>query len=187
MKTEPPIVQQKIHVKKEPDEDFGGSRISGVFAGQEITIGNFNSNTLVSRRSPESNYSDSNTSKGLLALCDSYKFIGSPLTCNFGAEDDEDFANLAAHNSENPDDDFHYSMEAPKSLKQKRDEPTMSYINKGHFYCISLKSSKKNVMMGLDRVKSVISVVFGETKPDEEQLKHWKYWHSRYKILKLKM
>lgn len=71
-------------------------------------------------------------------------------------------------------------MEAPKSLKQKRDEPTMSYINKGHFYCISLKSSKKNVMMGLERVKSIISVVFGETKPDEEQLKHWKYWHSRY-------
>ena len=65
MKTEPSIQQQKIHVKKEPDEDFGGtSRISGVFAGQEITIGNFNSNTLVSRRSPDSTYSDSNTSKG---------------------------------------------------------------------------------------------------------------------------
>ncbi|CAG5114016.1 Oidioi.mRNA.OKI2018_I69.chr2.g8100.t1.cds [Oikopleura dioica] len=167
VKTEPSTLSQSIPVKNEPDEDSNTSvgKIPGVISGQAITIENFNSNTFISRRSPDSTYSD--TSKG------------SPLTCNFGAEEDEEFANLAAHNSENPDDDFHYSMEAPKSLKQKRDEPTMSYINKGHFYCITLKGSKKNLMMGIERVKSIISVVFGETKPDEEQLKHWKYWHSR--------
>ena len=27
---------------------------------------------------------------------------------------------------------FEYAMEAPKSLKQKEGEPTMSYINKGN-------------------------------------------------------
>ena len=30
---------------------------------------------------------------------------------------------------------FEYSMEAPKSLKQKEGEPTMSYINKGNIFC----------------------------------------------------
>ena len=28
---------------------------------------------------------------------------------------------------------FEYTMEAPRSLKQKEGEPTMSYINKGNF------------------------------------------------------
>jgi hypothetical protein len=29
------------------------------------------------------------------------------------------------------------------------------------------------------RVRSIVSVVFGDGKCEEEQLKHWKYWHSR--------
>lgn len=28
-------------------------------------------------------------------------------------------------------------------------------------------------------VKSVVMVVFGEEKCRDDQLKHWKYWHSR--------
>jgi len=31
---------------------------------------------------------------------------------------------------------FEYTMEAPKSLKQKEGEPTMSYINKGIVSCL---------------------------------------------------
>ena len=33
-------------------------------------------------------------------------------------------------------------MEAPKSLKQKENEPTMSYINKGQYYCITLRAGE---------------------------------------------
>ena len=29
------------------------------------------------------------------------------------------------------------------------------------------------------KVKTVVSVVFGDGKPEEEQLRHWKYWHGR--------
>ena len=30
-----------------------------------------------------------------------------------------------------------------------------------------------------NQVRSIVSVVFGDGKGEEEQLKHWKYWHSR--------
>ena len=68
-------------------------------------------------------------------------------------------------------------MEAPKSLKQKEGEPTMSYINKGQYYCITLRAG--DFQPGTSRVRSIVSVVFGDEKPEQEQLKHWKYWHSR--------
>ena len=29
------------------------------------------------------------------------------------------------------------------------------------------------------KVKSVVSVVFGDGKPEDEQLRHWRYWHGR--------
>nr|CAB3250838.1 grainyhead-like protein 2 homolog [Phallusia mammillata] len=76
---------------------------------------------------------------------------------------------------------FEYVMEAPKSLKQKDGEPTMSYINKGQFYCISLRdcSGVRSRLKGDGLVTSVVQVVFGDGKPEEEQLRHWKYWHSR--------
>jgi len=83
------------------------------------------------------------------------------------------------HNMENPDDMFHYSMEAPKSLKQNDKEPTMSYINKGQYYCITLRAGNDWVGQTSTRVSSIVSVVFGDGKPEAEQLKHWKYWHSR--------
>ena len=65
VKTEPSSLSQSIPVKKEPEEDSNNSvgKIPGVISGQAITIENFNSNTFISRRSPDSTYSD--TSKGL--------------------------------------------------------------------------------------------------------------------------
>uniref|UniRef100_H2ZM15 Grh/CP2 DB domain-containing protein n=1 Tax=Ciona savignyi TaxID=51511 RepID=H2ZM15_CIOSA len=75
---------------------------------------------------------------------------------------------------------FEYAMEAPKSLKQKDGEPTMSYINKGQFYCISLREcSGRPWRYQNSRVTSVVQIVFGDGKPEEEQLSHWKYWHAR--------
>ena len=29
------------------------------------------------------------------------------------------------------------------------------------------------------KVKTVVSVVFGDGKPEDEQLRHWRYWHGR--------
>ena len=29
------------------------------------------------------------------------------------------------------------------------------------------------------KVKSVVSVIFGDGKPEDEQLRHWRYWHGR--------
>ena len=87
---------------------------------------------------------------------------------------DDNYSPSIIHCMENPDDLFHYSMEAPKSLKQKETEPTMSYINKGQFYCITLRGSQlaQQEWKGMNtRVWSVVSVVFGDGKGEEEQLK----------------
>ncbi|XP_076804990.1 grainyhead-like protein 1 homolog isoform X1 [Clavelina lepadiformis] len=75
---------------------------------------------------------------------------------------------------------FEYTMEAPKSLKQKEGEPTMSYINKGQFYCISLRECGGQVAkFKSTRFTSVVQIVFGDCKPEDEQIRHWKYWHAR--------
>ncbi|MGH0119792.1 UNVERIFIED_CONTAM: hypothetical protein FKN15_000876 [Acipenser sinensis] len=61
---------------------------------------------------------------------------------------------------------FEYTLEASKSLRQKSGDGTMTYLNKcQRFHCIILQS--------------VVMVVFGEEKCRDDQLKHWKYWHSR--------
>ncbi|KAM6953949.1 grainyhead-like protein 1 homolog [Aplochiton taeniatus] len=57
----------------------------------------------------------------------------------------------------------------------------MSYLNKGQFYPISLKDlngSKANPHTR-GRVRSVVMLVFGDDKFTDDQLKHWRYWHSR--------
>ncbi|XP_039271767.2 grainyhead-like protein 2 homolog isoform X1 [Styela clava] len=79
---------------------------------------------------------------------------------------------------------FEYVMEAPKSLKQKEGDPTMSYINKGQFYCITLRNDQKQWKFKTNRVKTVVHIVFGDGKPEEEQLRHWKYWHARQHTVK---
>jgi len=75
---------------------------------------------------------------------------------------------------------FEYSMEAPRSLKQKEGEPTMSYINKAQFYSVNLREVGGAAWAhGSTKVKTVVSVVFGDGKPEDEQLRHWRYWHGR--------
>ncbi|NWR84018.1 GRHL1 protein, partial [Furnarius figulus] len=76
---------------------------------------------------------------------------------------------------------FEYTLEASKSLRQKPGDSTMTYLNKGQFYPITLKevSSSEGVHHPISKVRSVIMVVFAEDKTREDQLRHWKYWHSR--------
>ncbi|XP_078256225.1 grainyhead-like protein 1 homolog isoform X2 [Rhinoraja longicauda] len=76
---------------------------------------------------------------------------------------------------------FEYILEAAKSLKQKTSDGTMTYLNKGQFYPIILKemSANKEIHHPVSKLRSVIMVVFGDDKIRDEQLRHWKYWHSR--------
>ncbi|XP_023663946.1 grainyhead-like protein 1 homolog isoform X2 [Paramormyrops kingsleyae] len=77
---------------------------------------------------------------------------------------------------------FEYTLEASKSLRQKSGDGTMTYLNKGQFYPISLRETDNNSKVlhhPISKVRSVVMVVFGEEKCREDQLKHWKYWHSR--------
>ncbi|XP_062255089.1 grainyhead-like protein 2 homolog isoform X2 [Platichthys flesus] len=76
-------------------------------------------------------------------------------------------------------DSFQYSLEASMSLRQG--EGPMAYLNRGQFYALTLSeiafSSTQRQHRG--KVRSVIMVVFGEDKCRDDQLKNWKYWHSR--------
>ncbi|XP_076021695.1 grainyhead-like protein 1 homolog isoform X2 [Genypterus blacodes] len=75
---------------------------------------------------------------------------------------------------------FEYTLEASKSLRQKTGDGTMTYLNKGQFYPISLREiDNKGMQQPITKVRSVVMVVFGEEKCRDDQLKHWKYWHSR--------
>ncbi|XP_041101514.1 grainyhead-like protein 2 homolog isoform X2 [Polyodon spathula] len=76
---------------------------------------------------------------------------------------------------------FQYMLEATKSLKQKQGEGPMTYLNKGQFYAVTLSETGANKCLRhpISKVRSVIMVVFSEDKNRDEQLKYWKYWHSR--------
>uniref|UniRef100_A0A7N6BSU0 Grh/CP2 DB domain-containing protein n=1 Tax=Anabas testudineus TaxID=64144 RepID=A0A7N6BSU0_ANATE len=75
---------------------------------------------------------------------------------------------------------FEYTLEASKSLRQKTGDGTMTYLNKGQFYPITLREiDNKGIQQPITKVRSVVMVVFGEEKCRDDQLKHWKYWHSR--------
>lgn len=77
-------------------------------------------------------------------------------------------------------DNFLYTIEATKSMRQKQGEGPMTYLNKGQFYAITLsETGSKCLRDPISKVRSVIMVVFSEDKHRDEQLKHWKYWHSR--------
>ncbi|CAI5779167.1 Hypothetical predicted protein [Podarcis lilfordi] len=83
---------------------------------------------------------------------------------------------LSSHSST-----FRYTLEATKSLRQKQGEGPMTYLNKGQFYAITLSETGDNKCFRhpISKVRSVVMVVFSEDKNRDEQLKHWKYWHSR--------
>ncbi|XP_075069999.1 grainyhead-like protein 2 homolog isoform X2 [Mixophyes fleayi] len=76
---------------------------------------------------------------------------------------------------------FQYTLEATKSLRQKQGEGPMTYLNKGQFYAVTLSETGTNKCFRhpISKVRSVVMVVFSEDKNRDEQLKYWKYWHSR--------
>ncbi|XP_042362995.1 grainyhead-like transcription factor 2b isoform X2 [Plectropomus leopardus] len=78
-------------------------------------------------------------------------------------------------------DSFQYTLDATRSLRQKQGEGPMTYLNKGQFYAVTLNelSANKCLRHPTSKVRSVIMVVFSEDKNRDEQLKYWKYWHSR--------
>ncbi|XP_018589445.1 grainyhead-like protein 1 homolog isoform X1 [Scleropages formosus] len=80
-----------------------------------------------------------------------------------------------------PSNNFEYTLEASKSLRQKSGDGTMTYLNKGQFYPITLREIDNGKVLHhpISKVRSVVMVVFGEEKCRDDQLKHWKYWHSR--------
>uniref|UniRef100_A0A8C6SC37 Grainyhead-like transcription factor 2b n=1 Tax=Neogobius melanostomus TaxID=47308 RepID=A0A8C6SC37_9GOBI len=78
-------------------------------------------------------------------------------------------------------DSFQYTLDATRSLRQKQGEGPMTYLNKGQFYAVTLNelSTNKRLRQPTSKVRSVVMVVFSEDKNRDEQLKYWKYWHSR--------
>ncbi|XP_072317242.1 grainyhead-like protein 2 homolog [Eucyclogobius newberryi] len=94
---------------------------------------------------------------------------------------------------------FLYCLEASMSLRPRHEDGPMAYLNRGQFYPLTLshslgpkfqfrsaspsrtnQSTGRGVELQQDSVvQSVIMVVFGEDKSRDEQLKNWKYWHSR--------
>ncbi|KAK1795149.1 hypothetical protein P4O66_010329, partial [Electrophorus voltai] len=78
-------------------------------------------------------------------------------------------------------DSFVYTIEASRSVRQKEGEGPMIYLNRGQFYGITLSDpqASKGLHHSINKVRSVVMVVFGEDKCRDDQLKHWNYWHTR--------
>uniref|UniRef100_A0A8C6XSN9 Grainyhead like transcription factor 1 n=1 Tax=Naja naja TaxID=35670 RepID=A0A8C6XSN9_NAJNA len=122
------------------------------------------------RRTPDSTFSES-FKEGVQEV-----FFPSELNLRMANVNSEDyvFESITGNN-------FEYTLEASKSLRQKPGDNTMTYLNKGQFYPITLKeiSGGEGLHQPISKVRSVIMVVFAEDKSREDQLRHWKYWHSR--------
>ncbi|XP_067400881.1 grainyhead-like protein 1 homolog isoform X2 [Emydura macquarii macquarii] len=122
------------------------------------------------RRTPDSTFSET-FKEGVQEV-----FFPAELNLRMASMGSEDyvFDSIAGNN-------FEYTLEASKSLRQKPGDSTMTYLNKGQFYPITLKevSSSEGVHHPISKVRSVILVVFAEDKTREDQHRHWKYWHSR--------
>uniref|UniRef100_A0A8D0HKG1 Grainyhead like transcription factor 1 n=1 Tax=Sphenodon punctatus TaxID=8508 RepID=A0A8D0HKG1_SPHPU len=122
------------------------------------------------RRTPDSTFSET-FKEGVQEV-----FFPAELNLRMASMSSEDyvFDSIAGNN-------FEYTLEASKSLRQKPGDSTMTYLNKGQFYPITLKeiSSSEGIHHPISKVRSVVMVVFAEDKSREDQLRHWKYWHSR--------
>ncbi|KAH0518535.1 Grainyhead-like protein 1-like protein [Microtus ochrogaster] len=122
------------------------------------------------RRTPDSTFSET-FKEGVQEV-----FFPSDLSLRMPGMNSEDyvFDNVSGNN-------FEYTLEASKSLRQKQGDSTMTYLNKGQFYPVTLKevSISEGIHHPISKVRSVIMVVFAEDKSREDQLRHWKYWHSR--------
>uniref|UniRef100_A0A673N3I0 Grainyhead-like protein 1 homolog n=1 Tax=Sinocyclocheilus rhinocerous TaxID=307959 RepID=A0A673N3I0_9TELE len=99
------------------------------------------------------------------------------LQLGMGPIPQEDYATFDTVSGNN----FEYTLDASKSLRQKSGDGTMTYLNKGQFYPITLRETDNGKLLHgpICKVRSVVMVVFGEEKSRDDQLKHWKYWHSR--------
>uniref|UniRef100_A0A8C3LDM6 Grainyhead like transcription factor 1 n=1 Tax=Chrysolophus pictus TaxID=9089 RepID=A0A8C3LDM6_CHRPC len=140
---------------------------------RNLTPDQFNSNTQPQnsqRRTPDSTFSET-FKEGVQEV-----FFPPELNLRMANMNSEDyvFDSISGNN-------FEYTLEASKSLRQKPGDSTMTYLNKGQFYPITLKevSSSEGIHHPISKVRSVIMVVFAEDKTREDQLRHWKYWHSR--------
>ncbi|KAJ8789920.1 hypothetical protein J1605_021618 [Eschrichtius robustus] len=122
------------------------------------------------RRTPDSTFSET-FKEGVQEV-----FFPSDLSLRMPGMNSEDyvFDSVSGNN-------FEYTLEASKSLRQKPGDSTMTYLNKGQFYPVTLKEvgSSEGIHHPISKVRSVIMVVFAEDKSREDQLRHWKYWHSR--------
>ncbi|XP_064412454.1 grainyhead-like protein 1 homolog isoform X2 [Latimeria chalumnae] len=140
---------------------------------QNLNNDQFSSNPLQSssqRRTPDSTFSET------FKDGEQEVFFPHDLQLRMPSIGPEDYSfdNVTRNN-------FEYTLEASKSLRQKPGDGTMTYLNKGQFYPVMLRelSNNKGIHNPITKVRSVIMVVFGEDKTREEQLRHWKYWHSR--------
>uniref|UniRef100_A0A9J7YZE0 Grainyhead-like transcription factor 1 n=1 Tax=Cyprinus carpio carpio TaxID=630221 RepID=A0A9J7YZE0_CYPCA len=99
------------------------------------------------------------------------------LQLGLGPIPQEDYATFDTVSGNN----YEYTLEASKSLRQKSADGTMTYLNKNQFYPITLRETNNGKLLHgpICKVRSVVMVVFGEEKTRDDQLKHWKYWHSR--------
>ncbi|KAG8187327.1 hypothetical protein JTE90_011694 [Oedothorax gibbosus] len=80
---------------------------------------------------------------------------------------------------------FHYYLESPISTSQRREDDRMTYINKGQYYGITLEyiNDPERTLRSCT-VKSTVMLVFREEKSPEDELKAWKFWHSRQHSVK---
>ncbi|XP_035209101.1 protein grainyhead-like isoform X3 [Stegodyphus dumicola] len=80
---------------------------------------------------------------------------------------------------------FHYYLESPISTSQRREDDRMTYINKGQYYGITLEYiPDPDRPLRSCTVKSIVMLVFREEKSPEDELKAWKFWHSRQHSVK---
>uniref|UniRef100_A0A6Q2Y5F2 Grh/CP2 DB domain-containing protein n=1 Tax=Esox lucius TaxID=8010 RepID=A0A6Q2Y5F2_ESOLU len=156
---------QHVHVVYEQNRPPYDQRSPVAYVGQDSPIihgGVYLKDRPSQRDSPDSTYDDSYPEEPGVS------WVGACYLSIFG------------HSG--PGDTFQYFLEAPRSVRQKQGEGPMTYLNKGQFYAVTLSEmgvANKGLRHPISKVRSVVMVVFSEDKDRDEQLRHWKYWHSR--------
>eukprot|EP00794_Sanderia_malayensis_P007236 gene7236-8044_t len=80
------------------------------------------------------------------------------------------------NNSE--DDRYINILEAPTSIIQRKNEDSLTYLNKGQFYAITCEHSD-TPDPDFVRVKSIIYLVFRDEKDPRNELNNWHFWSSQ--------
>ncbi|XP_029188069.1 grainyhead-like protein 2 homolog [Acropora muricata] len=78
-------------------------------------------------------------------------------------------------------DKYTFILEAPTSIIQRRGDDTLTYLNKGQFYTISFEGNvdPQSSDGEIQRVKSIVHLVFRDEKDPRSECEHWQYWHSQ--------